>query len=345
MSQRGAAVANKEPPITRAIRKAARGLNRIADQLEFALVRFKGDRSDINFNIDLTQETVWSTQAQMAELFDVDRSVITKHVKNIFESKELDENRVCAEFAHTGPDGKTYQVKNYNLDVILSVGYRVSSTKATAFRQWATKTLRSYVVDGYAINEARLRDDPAALKKLAAKVRALRADEKNIYAAVRECFKISASDYDKASQETRSFYARLQDKFHYAVAGMTASQVILDRADHRQPDMGLKTMNGKIPALTDATVAKNYLDSDELYALHLLCEQFLLYAESKALRGQKMTMKELARKLDALMETNEYPVFKEYKDYLKDRAIQHAQTELALYLRQFNKGKPPSKLN
>ena len=130
----------------------------------------------------------------------------------------------------------------------------------------------------------------------AAKVRALRADEKNVYAAVRECFKISSSDYDKDSQETRSFYARLQDKFHYAVAGKTASQVILDRADHRQPDMGLRTMQGATPLPTDATVAKNYLDGDELYTLHLLCEQFLLYAESKALRGQKMTMKELARK-------------------------------------------------
>jgi hypothetical protein len=332
----------KEPPITRVIRKAKEGLSNIATQLELALVRFRSEKSDIEFNIDITQETVWASQAQMADLFDIDRSVITKHLKNIFESKELSEDRVCAEFAHTGADGKTYQVKHYNLDAILSVGYRVSSAKATAFRQWATKTLRAYIVDGFALNETRLRDDPHALKKLAAKVRALRADEKNIYASVRECFKISASDYDKDSQETKSFYALLQDKFHFAVAGRTASQIILDRADHLQVDMGLKTMKGSIPALNDATVAKNYLDHDELYTLHLLCEQFLLYAESRALRGQKMTMGELSRKLDALLVTNEYPVFREYKDYLRTRAVQHAQAELASYLRQLAKAGRPT---
>jgi len=187
-------VAKKEPPITRVMRKVARGLNNIANQLELALVRFRRAKSEIEFNLDITGETVWATQAQMADLFDVDRSVITKHLKNIYDDKELNEKTTCAEFAHVGSTGQTYQVKNYNLDAILSVGYRVSSTKATAFRQWATRTLRTYVVDGYAINEARLRDDPAALKKLAAKVRALRADEKT---STQRC--VSASKLARAT--------------------------------------------------------------------------------------------------------------------------------------------------
>jgi len=330
----------KIPPITRVIRKAAEGLNNLAEQLELALVRFRGEKAEIEFNIDITGETVWATQQQIADLYGVGVPAISKHISNIFAEGELEQGATLSKLESVQKEGSREvrrEIEHYNLDMILSVGYRVSSAKATAFRQWATKTLRSYIVDGYAINEGRLRQDPGALKKLAAEVRALRADEKNIYANVRECFKISASDYDPSAKEARSFYARLQDKFHFAIAGKTAAEIILDRADHRLTDMGLKTLRGKVPALDEATVAKNYLDHDELYALHLLCEQFLLYAESKALRGKTMTMAELSRKLDALLETNEYPVFKEYKDFLRPRAIAHATAELKLYLGQLRK--------
>ncbi|MFC7399572.1 RhuM family protein [Chelatococcus sp. GCM10030263] len=318
-------------------RAATKRANEVAKQLELELVRFSTGDRQIEFNIDITAETVWATQQQIADLFEVDRSVITKHLKNVFESKELEESRVCAIFAHTAADGKAYQVQHYNLDAILSVGYRVSSPKATRFRQWANQTLRSYLVDGYALNERRLKDAPAALAKLAAEVRRLRSDEKNIYASVRECFKVSATDYDTSSPTCRRFYARLQDKFHYAITGSTASQIIIDRADYKKPNMGLQTLAGNLPTRDEINIGKNYLDNDELYRLHILCEQFLLYAESTALRGKQLTMEELDQKFDALIRVNDYPVFPGYKDYLKDKAVRHAQAEYAKFLMRLTK--------
>lgn len=237
-------MAEREHPVRRLARGASKSAKKAADQLEFELVRFKAEKEEIEFNVDFTHDTVWATQQQMATLFGVDRTGIVKHLKNLFETKELEESSVCEEFAQTGTDGKTYQVKHYNLDAILAVGFKVSSSKAIAFRKWATQTLRAYLVDGFVLNEARLKDDPNTLRKLAAKIRQLRADEKNIYAAVRECFKISSSDYDKDAKETRSFYARLQDKFLFAITGKTASQIILDRASHKKPDMGVKSTKG-----------------------------------------------------------------------------------------------------
>ena len=157
-------------------------------------------------------------------------------------------------------------------------------------------------------------------------------DERNIYAAVRECFKEAASDYDKDAAACRSFYARLQDKYHFAVTGMTASQIVLDRADHTKPNMGLQSFAGNLPTMDESKIGKNYLDGDELYRLHILCEQFLLYAESAALRGKRLTMAELDSKFDALLAVADYPVFPGYKDYLRDKAIRHAQAEYALFV-------------
>jgi hypothetical protein len=218
-------------------------------------------------------------------------------------------------------------VDHYNLDVILSVGYRVSSVKATAFRKWATQTLSRYITDGFALNEARLRNDPLALRDLAAKVRALRSEEIQIYEAVRDCFKVASLDYDKDSPQVRSFYARLQDKFLFAITGKTASELILERADGTKRNMGVTACKGLMPKKPEAKVGKNYLHANEIYVLHILCEQFLLYAESKAIRGQSMTMANLAAKLDQLLETNEYAVFGGYRDFLKDRAMEHAELE------------------
>jgi len=323
---------DKIAKIVKEAAKAARGGHASAAQLELELVQFKTGNKSIGFNIDVTAETVWATQQQIADLFEKDRSVITKHIANILEEGELDEESVCANFAHTGADGKTYQVQHYNLDMILSIGYRVSSPKATQFRKWATQTLKSYIVDGFALDESRLRNDPRALTKLAARIRELRADEKNIYEAVRDCFKESASDYDSSSQACRTFYATLQNKFLYAITQMTASEIILDRADHKEPNMGLQHYSGNLPKKDEIQIGKNYLDKDELYRMHILCEQFLLFAESCALRGKQLTMKQLSQKLDDLLKLNEYPVFSGYKEYLKERATRHAQAEYAQFL-------------
>jgi hypothetical protein len=189
----------------------------------------------------------------------------------------------------------------------------------------------AYVEQGYVINEKALRKSPDKLNKLAAELRALRSEEKQIYAKVRECFKISSSDYDPKSKEVRSFYALLQDKFHHAVTGQTASKIILDRADHREENMGMDSFTGNNVTLQDAKTGKNYLKSDELYRLHLLSEQFLLYAESTALAGKNMTMNSLHKQLDKLLTLNDYPIFSGYKDFLKNDAERHAKAEITLY--------------
>ena len=225
----------------------------------------------------------------------------------------------------------TKPVMLYSLDAVISVGYRVNSIAATRFRQWATGTIKAFIEQGYVINDKALRESPEKLNKLAAELRALRSEEKQVYAKVRECFKIGSSDYDPSSKEVRKFYGLLQDKFHHAITGQTASKIVLDRADHLEESMGIRTYSGKEPTLTEAKVGKNYLVSEELYRIHLLSEQFLLYAESRALAGQRMTMKSLHAQLDRLLTLNDYPVFEGYKDYLKADADRHARQEMTLY--------------
>ena len=222
-------------------------------------------------------------------------------------------------------------VLHFNLDMIISVGYRTNAKRAVRFRQWATRTLKTYIEQGYVINEKALRESPEKLNKLAAAVRALRSEEKQVYAKVRECFKICSSDYDSTSKTVKNFYALLQDKFHHAVTGMTSTKLILDRADHKAESMGMQTIRGDFPTLEEAKTGKNYLNSDELYRLHLLSEQFMLYAESTALTKRPMTMESLHGKLDALLVFNDYPVFSGYEDYIKNEAISHARQELGLY--------------
>lgn len=287
--------------------------------------------ASISLRFDGSNQGVWATLEQISNLFGRDKSVISRHLKNIFETEELDRDSVVAKIATTAADGKTYQVDHYNLDAIISVGYRVNSKVATVFRQWATKVLKAYLEQGYVINEKALRESPEKLNKLAAQIRALRSEEKQVYAKVRECFKISASDYDGSSQQVRSFYALLQDKFHHAVTGMTSSKLVLDRANHIHDKMGLVSMTGDFPTLADAQTGKNYLKPDELYRLHMLSEQFLLFAESTALAGKKMTMESLRNQLDRLLTLNDYPVFEGYTSYIKDEALHHAKIELGLY--------------
>lgn len=303
-------------------------------EFNFERVSYHGDGElgDVEgLTLDPDRETMWANTEQMAKLFGRNPKTINEHLRNIFKEGELDEASVARKFRITAKDGKNYSVLHYNLDVVLSVGYRVSSKQATKFRQWATDTLKKYILQGYAINERRLEEDPTALKRLAAEVRALRTKEKNIYQAVRDCFKLSSADYDPQSPHTRSFYAKLQDKFTYAITGETSAQIVLSRADGMKDFMGLTSTTSGRPTKKDAVVGKNYLNSDELYALHILCEQFLLFAESKAIRGQPLTMQEMDEKFDQLLEVQGYPVFSEYGAYLKQAALQHAERELEVF--------------
>lgn len=301
------------------------------EQHELQLASYHTKNCSIDFQLDGDGDTFWATQAQIAELFDTTVANVNEHLKNIFSSGELDEKSTIRKILIVAKNGKSYNTLHYNLDAIISVGYRVSGPRATQFRKWATQTLRLYLEQGYLLNETALRSNPEKLNELAAKVRALRSEERSIYGQVRECFKISASDYDPNSQEVKSFYALLQDKFHHAVTGMTGSKLIMDRADHTAKNMGLHSFAGKSPTIKDATTGKNYLNENELYRLHILSEQFLLFAEGTALSGKKMTMSSLHKQLDRLLILNDYQVFGGYNDYLKADADEHARREHKMF--------------
>ena len=300
-------------------------------QGELELVHYQTSECRADLTLDPSNNTLWATQQQMADAFGISPNTVGEHLGNIFREGELDQESTTRKFRGVSKNGREINLLHYNLDAILSVGYRVSSKRGTAFRKWATGILRDYVAQGFALDEQRLRDDPKALRELAARVRALRSDEKNIYQGVRDVFAFGSSDYDKDSPIVRSFYAKLQDKFLFAVSGKTASELKLERADHRKPSMGLQAVKGELPERADADTAKNYLHEQELYSLHILCEQFLLFVESKAIRGQKLTMSELAEKFDDLLRFQGHTVFPGYQDYIAQRAKSHAQREFDLW--------------
>ncbi|WP_438381503.1 RhuM family protein [Asaia sp. BMEF1] len=310
------------------------GTIRDASQTELSWVHYESPECSLDFRLDDAGETVWATQAQIAQAFSVSESTVRGHLRNAYRDGEISPDSVERKFRLTASDGKAYEVTHYNLDGILSVGYRVSGAKATAFRRWATQVLRSFITQGYALNEARLREDPNALHELAAKVRALRADEKNVYGAVRDVFAFASSDYDKNSTIVRSFYAKLQDKFLFAVVGKTAAQIILERAHHLKPNMGMSSLGDRAPRATDIKVGKNYLKHRELYLLHLLCEQFLLFVESASLRGKRLTMADLSVKFDDLLRVQDQQVLTTYDSYFRGRADEHAKREFSAFRRR-----------
>ncbi len=292
------------------------------DQLELEFVRFGPRERGLDLRVDLGAETIWATRAQMAELFGVGAATVARELAALAAENGLGATR----------PGSPSLGELHDLDTILCVGYRVSSSKAAAFRRWAGQTLRSSAVDGYALNEARLRGDHAATDRLAARLRALRADETNIYETVRVFFRQAAEDFDESSSVARRFQTALQNKFIYAATGKTSSELILMRADHHAPNMGLQHFAGDLPQIDDAQIAANYLDRDELYVLHVICEQFLLYIQAKAARNKSMTMQELLEKLDDLLRFDDYPVLPGHKDFHQERAVRHAGAEYARFI-------------
>lgn len=300
----------------------------LIDQIQIVEYSDPGVVDPVQFRLDPGTETIWATQAQISELFGTERSNVTKHLGNIFDEGELEQNSNVKKM-HIA--GSSKPVSIYSLDAVLSVGYRVNTKAATRFRQWATGTLKAFIEQGFVLNERVLRDSPEKLNALAAQIRLLRAEEKQVYARVTDCFKISASDYQPSSKEVRRFYALLQDKFHFAVTDMTSSKLILDRADHTLDNMGVQTFSGSRPTKAEALIGKNYLTEQELYRLHILSEQFLLFAEATALKGKKMTMESLHVQLDRILILNDYSVFEGWPDYLKDRVKKHVEFELSLF--------------
>lgn len=304
-----------------------------------AFLFYNGSDGKIKAQVIIGQETVWLSQKGMSEVFNVDRSVITKHLKNIFDEKELDENSVCAKIAHTADDGKTYQTYFYNLDATIAVGYRVSSYKATQFRIWATKILREYLIKGFALDDERLKQGNRLFGKdyfreLLERVREIRASERMFYEKITDLYALSV-DYDKDDSETYKFFKKVQNKLEYAVVGKTSAEIIRSRADASVPYMGLKTWKnsgkrGKIQK-SDVTIAKNYLNEDELRKLNTLVNMYLDYAELQIERNRLMKMEDWAKRLDAFLKFNEYEVLDNAGSIKKDVADSFAETEYARF--------------
>ena len=247
-------------------------------------------------------DTVWLSIDQMADLFQRDRSVIGKHIRNIFKEGELQKESVWAKFAYTAADGKTYDVDYYNLDVIISVGYRVKSKRGTQFRIWATGILKEYMRKGFALDDERLKNlgSGGYFKELLERIRDIRASEKVFYRQVLEIYATSI-DYDPKAEISVQFFKKVQNKIHYAIHGQTAAEVIYNRADAEKEFMGLTTFAGNQPTLREATIAKNYLNEKELRAMGQLVSGYLDFAERQAEREQPMTMQDWANYLDRIL--------------------------------------------
>lgn len=247
-------------------------------------------------------DTVWLSIDQMADLFQRDRSVIGKHIRNIFKEGELQKESVWAKFAYTAADGKTYDVDYYNLDVIISVGYRVKSKRGTQFRIWATGILKEYMRKGFALDDERLKNlgSGGYFKELLERIRDIRASEKVFYRQVLEIYATSI-DYDPKAEISVQFFKKVQNKIHYAIHGQTAAEVIYNRANAEKEFMGLTTFVGNQPTLREATIAKNYLNEKELRAMGQLVSGYLDFAERQAEREQPMTMQDWANYLDRIL--------------------------------------------
>lgn len=263
--------------------------------------------SGVKLDLKLDGETFWLSQGQMADLFGVKKAAISKHIKNIFSTNELNEIAVVSKMETTAADGKMYLVNNYNLDMVIAVGYRVNSVEATAFRIWATKVLKEYIVKGFAMDDERLKNLGGGdyWHELLDRIRDIRSSEKVMYRQVLDLYATSI-DYDAKAEETLKFFKTVQNKLHYAVHGHTAPEIIYDRADAEKPFMGLTFFSGSQPTLKDVTVAKNYLDESELKLLANIVSGYFDFAETQAMRHIPMHMKDYESQLDSMLTTGKF---------------------------------------
>lgn len=302
---------------------------------ELSFLLYTTPEENINIEAVVKDETLWLTQDKIALLFDVQRPAITKHLKNIFESGELEEKSVSSILELTASDGKNYKTKFYNLDAIISVGYRVNSSKATQFRIWATKTLKEYIQKGFVLNDERLKQGTTAFGKdyfreLLERVRSIRASERRIWQQITDIFAECSWDYDKNSLITQEFYATIQNKFHYAITGKTAAEIINDSADSKKQNMGLTTWkhspDGRI-LKSDVTIAKNYLSEKEIKRLERAVNGYFDYIEDLIERENTFSMAEFAKSVNEFLTFRRYDILKDNGRVSKSQADKKAVAE------------------
>lgn len=295
------------------------------------IIIYQDSANNPAINIRLENETLWLTQRQIAELFDKDRSVITKHIKNIFEEGELVENSVCAKIAHTANDGKTYETLYYNLDMIISVGYRVNSKRATQFRQWASKILKEYLIKGFVLDDERLKGQKQDyFDELLERLRDIRSSEARMHAQVLKIFS-TAIDYDKDSSQVQELFKTIQNKLHYSAHGRTASEIVFQRADSDKINMGLTSFKGKMPTKKESEIAKNYLNQEELEALNRIVTAYFEFAELSALNREQKSMQEHLEKLNEFLKFSGREVLQGAGKISHQKALEKAHKEYNLY--------------
>ena len=296
------------------------------------IIIYQTDDGAVKIDVQMADDTVWLSLDLMAELFQRDKSTISRHIKNIFNEGELSHDSVVANFATTAADGKTYQVEYYNLDVIISVGYRVKSQRGTQFRIWATKRLNEYIRKGFTLDDARLKNlgGGGYWKELIERIRDIRSSEKVFYRQILDIYATSI-DYNPKAEISIEFFKRVQNKIHYAVHGQTAAEVIVSRADAEKEFMGLTTFEGDRPHLKDAVIAKNYLNENELRAMGQIVSGYLDFAERQAERQQTMTMNDWAMHLDKILTMSGEKLLQGVGQVSHQQAIEHATNEYKKY--------------
>lgn len=295
----------------------------------------------VKVEVLLANETIWLTQKRMAELFGVGVPAVSKHLKNIFESNELDPDSVISILETTAEDGKKYQTQYYNLDAVISVGYRVNSAQATQFRIWATQLIKEYIIKGFAMDDERLKNGryfgKDYFRELLERVRSIRASERRIYQQITDIFAECSIDYDPKSETTRLFYAHVQDKFHYAITGHTAAEIISLKADASKPLMGMTTYknapDGRV-LKSDSLVAKNYLGEEEIRKLERTVSAFFDYIEGIIERRTSFTMERFAASVDKFLSFNEYRILEGYGKVTRLQAEQKAVAEYEKFNKQ-----------
>lgn len=296
------------------------------------IIIYQTDDGLTKINVNMQEETVWLSLDQMAELFQRDKSTISRHIKKIFEEGELQRNSVVANFATTAADGKVYNVDYYNLDVIISVGYRVKSQRGVQFRIWATNVLKEYMIKGFAMDDERLKGNAGGnyWKELLDRIRDIRSSEKVLYRQVLDLYATSV-DYDPRSDESVKFFKIVQNKLHYAAHGHTAAEVIYERADAEKPFMGLTSFSGELPALKDIGIAKNYLQENELKILNNLVSGYFDLAEINAIEHKPMYMHDYVKQLDMVLSSGNRKLLEGAGTVSYKQALEKAKAEYRKY--------------
>lgn len=308
-------------------------MNNLVPKNNFIL--YNAPNGDVTLNVLLQDETIWLTQKMMAELFDVGVPAINKHLTNIFESNELEESSVISILETTASDGKNYKTKFYNLDAVISVGYRVNSAKATQFRIWATKTLKEYIIKGFVLDDDRLKQGEAVFGKdyfreLLERIRSIRASERRIYQQITDIFAECSIDYDPRSEITKNFYAMVQNKFHFAITGQTAAEIIYKKANATKDNMGLTTWKNAPDSRilkSDVSIAKNYLQEKEIKRLERTVTGYFDYIENLIECENVFTMEDLAKSVDRFLNFNEFKILEGKGTMSHRHAIERAGKE------------------